>query len=331
MELFSRLPENPLLSAEDVPFGASLVFNPAVIVRDNGYFMCFRADVGEFRPPEPMHSRLGVAVSCDGISWEVTPKPLELLPPAPEIRRLYDPRLVEIDGKTILCTAMDTYHGIQAALFSVRPERRTLAAPQLLHRTLPENRNVVLFPERIDGYYYRLDRPFPMYGRGGAERFDIWISRSPDLRHWGDHRLLWGVEQTPFADLKVGPAAPPILTKEGWLLLYHAVSSQPGKGKNGWEAKWEKRYDVGALLLSRRDPSRVIGAGPGPVMTASAPYERQRAFRKHAPFPTAAPTTGADRLRIYYGAADTSVCGAEASVEQLLSMLRGVSVSHESE
>lgn len=80
---------------------------------------------------------------------------------------------------------------------------------EILSMSLPDDRNMVLFPEKIGEKYVRLERPMPVYSRGGVDRFDTWISRSPDLQYWGDSSLLLAVEQIPFANDKVGPGAPP--------------------------------------------------------------------------------------------------------------------------
>src|SRR5690606_32464015 len=122
----------------------------------------------------------------------------------------------------------------------------------------PDNRNMVLFPEKIGGKYCRLDRPMPVYSRG-KDRFDVWFSDSPDLRYWGNHRLVLGVEQVPFANDKLGPAAPPVRTPQGWLTTFHAVDRDESRGKNGWEKAWKKRYTAGIMLLDLEEPWKVIG------------------------------------------------------------------------
>ena len=89
---------------------------------------------------------------------------------------------------------------------------------EIISATVPDNRNMVLFPEKIGGYYYRLERPFPVYSRGVRDRFDMWISKSPDLKFWGESKMVMAVEHVPFANDKIGPAAPPIKTEKGWLI-----------------------------------------------------------------------------------------------------------------
>ena len=111
---------------------------------------------------------------------------------------------------------------------------------EVLSISAPENRNMALFPEKINGYYTRLERPMPVDGRAWlTPGFDVWMSQSPDLKFWGNSDLVLKREEVPFSNTKIGPAAPPVKTDAGWLTLFHAVEHAPGIGKNGWEDKWE--------------------------------------------------------------------------------------------
>ena len=92
---------------------------------------------------------------------------------------------------------MDTGHGIRGCVAALND---SLDSFELLSVSVPDNRNMVLFPEKIGGLYVRLERPFPVYGRGDIDRFDLWLSQSPDLRFWGEHALVLGVEDVPYAD-----------------------------------------------------------------------------------------------------------------------------------
>ena len=134
----------------------------------------------------------------------------------PEIQRIYDPRLTVLEGRCYLCFAMDTAHGLRGGIAVTEDFEKI----DILSLSVPDNRNMVLFPERINGRYLRLERPFPVYSRNGVDRFDMWISRSPDLRYWGDSQLLLAVEQVPYANDKVGPGAPPIRTSKGGLRYF---------------------------------------------------------------------------------------------------------------
>jgi len=167
---------------------------------------------------------------------------------------------------------------------------------------VPDNRNMVLFPEKINNMYVRLERPFPVYSRG-LDRFDIWISDSLDLKYWGNSHLLMGVEDVPFANDKIGPGAPPIKTEKGWLTLTHAVDIDMNRGKNGWEAFWKKRYCAGLILLDLENPQKIIGKYDEPLLAPEAEYEISGGFRNNVIFPggTILEDSGEVNLKKYGG------------------------------
>jgi beta-1,4-mannooligosaccharide/beta-1,4-mannosyl-N-acetylglucosamine phosphorylase len=308
-----RHPANPILTSADVPYPSTLVFNPGVTRYEGRYVMAFRNDYGREGDTHFDGTNIGLAWSDDGVRWEVAPEPwIELKDD--EIRRAYDPRLTVIDGRCYMCFAVDTRHGVRGGIALTDDLERF----EILSMSVPDNRNMVLFPERIGGRYVRLERPFPVYSRGGIERFDIWVSDSPDLRYWGNSQLLLAVEQVPYANTKLGPAAPPVKTPRGWLTTFHAVDTDPARGKNGWEASWKKRYTTGVVLLDLEDPRRVIGLYEDPLIAPEAPYEVADGFRNNVVFPCGMILEDDGEVKIYYGAADTVICLATADVEDVL-------------
>lgn len=314
--LIRRHDANPILAPKDVPYGPALVFNAGVTKFQGKYVMVFRNDYGDEAEKTLLPSEttnLGLAFSDDGIKWEAAPVPCWSWNDE-EVIRVYDPRLSVIDGRCYMCFAVDTQHGIRGGI-AVTDDFHSF---KVLSLSVPDNRNMVLFPERIKGKYVRLERPFPVYGRGGIDRFDIWISDSPDLRYWGNSRLLLPVEQVPFANDKVGPGAPPVRTEKGWLATFHAVDIDPNRGKNGWEETWKKRYSAGIMLLDLEDPSRIIGMSPSPLLAPEAEYEVSGGFRNHVIFPGGMVLEDSGEVKIYYGAADTVVCMATADVHDLI-------------
>lgn len=314
-----RYPGNPILTAQDVPFEATLVFNAGVTKFQGKYVMIFRNDYGYEQGSRFKGTNLGIAFSGDGIHWEVRRRPFLTREDIrdEEITRIYDPRLTVLDGRCYLCFAVDTRHGVRGGI-GVTEDFEKL---DILSMSLPDDRNMVLFPEKIGGKYVRLERPMPVYSRGG-DRFDTWISQSPDLRYWGDSSLLLAVEQVPFANDKVGPGAPPIRTEKGWLALFHAVDIDRGRGKNGWEDRWQKRYCAGVMLLDADDPSRVIGLSREPLIAPEADYETVEGFRQHVIFPGGMIREPDGEVKIYYGASDTVECMATTSVDELLALCR---------
>jgi len=316
-DVIKRYENNPVLSAGDIPYPATLIFNAGVAKYQGKYVMLFRNDYNYRGGGGAAFegTNMGFAVSDDGIHWEAGSKPCFALEDG-EITRAYDPRLTIIDGRCYLCFAVDTRHGVRGGV-AVTDDFEHF---EILHMTLPDNRNLVLFPEKVGGKYVRLDRPFPVYSRGGVDRFDIWLSRSPDLRYWGDSELVLGVEDVPFANDKLGPAAPPIKVKEGWLTLFHAVDRDNTRGKNGWEDKWQKRYCAGIMLLDSDDPAKVIGMSKLPLLTAEEPYERTEGFRTNVIFPGGMILEDNGQVKIYYGASDTVECLATAHVDDLVAL-----------
>lgn len=311
----NRHPDNPVLAAGDVPYEASLVFNAGIAKFAGRYVMVFRNDVFNTDTRKFERTNLGVAFSADGVRWEAQPKPwLEMKDE--EIQRIYDPRLTVLDGRCYMCFAMDTRHGLRAGI-GVTDDFDSF---EILTLTAPDNRNMVLFPERVGGKYIRLERPFPVYSRGGRDRFDIWLSDSPDLRYWGNSTLVLGVEDLPFANDKIGPGAPPVRTPRGWLTTVHAVDRDDSRGKNGWEPTWKKRYTAGLVLLDLDDPSKVVGLCRDPLLAPEAPYEVHGGFRNNVIFPGGMILEDSGEVKIYYGAADTVECLATAHVDDLISL-----------
>ncbi|HUT33428.1 MAG TPA: glycoside hydrolase family 130 protein [Planctomycetota bacterium] len=313
--IIQRHPTNPVLSARDVPYQATLVFNAGVTKFQGRYVMVFRNDYGTWGEPRFEGTNLGLAFSDDGIRWRVEPKPCFELKDA-EIQRAYDPRLTVLDGRVYMCFAVDTRHGVRGGIAVTDDFERF----EVLSLSVPDNRNMVLFPERIGGKYVRLERPFPVYSRGGGELFDIWLSDSPDLRYWGNSALVLATEQVPFANAKIGPAAPPIKTPKGWLTTFHAVDIDPTRGKNGWEPTWKKRYTAGLMLLDLADPRKVVGLCKQPLLAPEAPYEVDGGFRNNVIFPCGTILEDDGEVKLYYGAADTVICLATARLDALLAL-----------
>ncbi|MBO5105494.1 MAG: glycoside hydrolase family 130 protein [Clostridia bacterium] len=327
--------EKPVLTKDDIPYDATLIFNAGVEKVNGKYVMAFRNDYGtdnEKYVNEKIGFKgtsVGIAFSDDGITnWQVMEVPLIDYQHGKNMRgkddgvadieRLYDPRITVIEGEVYLCLAMDTSHGIRGAIAKVNKD---FTDYEIVSATVPDNRNMVLFPEKIGGYYYRLERPFPVYSRGGKDRFDMWISKSPDLKFWGESKMVMAVEHVPFANDKIGPAAPPIKTEKGWLATFHAVDiEKEGRGQEGWDTWWNKRYTAGIVLLDLEDPSKVIGMSKLPLIAPELPFEADEGFRQNVIFPGGMILEDDGQVKIYYGASDTVECVANADVNDLIAL-----------
>lgn len=314
----TRYAANPVLSAQQVPFPCDLVFNAGVIYHKGQYVMIFRNDYGYIEGSRFEGTNIGLATSADGIDWQVYEKPCFEMKDE-EVLRAYDPRLTVIGDEVYATFAVDTKHGLRGGI----AKTEDYIHYDVISLSVPDNRNMVLFPEKINGMYVRLERPMPVYSRGGRDRFDIWISESPDLVYWGRSELLSGVEDYPFANNKIGPGAPPIKTDKGWLVFTHAVDLDTTRGKNGWENSWQKRYCGCVMLLDLNDPYKVLGIYREPLIAPEAAYETTEGFRTNVIFPTGAVLEPDGTVKIYYGASDTVIALATAHVDDLIALCLG--------
>jgi len=315
-----RHPRNPVLCAEDVPFHATLVFNAGVVKFRGRYVMIFRNDFGDAAAKTLAGNNLGLAFSEDGVRWQVEPRPLYEDASHP-LWKAYDPRLTVLDGRLYLCFALSDTHGTCGGV-AVTDDLKTW---EVLSVSAPDNRNMVIFPERIAGKIVRLERPFAGYLRPG-DRFDIFLSASPDGRYWGETRLVLGTEQVPWVNNKIGPAAPPVRTERGWLAFFHGVDIDKTRTGWGWSGDWTKRYSAGLMLLDLEDPARVIGLSRGPVLVPEPAYAYEaHGYRDYVIFPGGMILEDDGEVKIYYGAADTVECLATARLEDLLGLCEPLS------
>lgn len=308
-----RYKENPILSAKNIPYPSLLVFNAGVVKYQGRYVMIFRNDYGSLQEKKLEGTNLGLAFSDDGLHWQVEPAPCFEWADD-DVLWVNDPRLTIIDSQCYLTFAIIARSGVRGGI-AVTDDFYSF---EIIHTTLPDNRNLALFPEKIGGKFFRLDRPFANYLRAENDRFDIWLSTSLDLTYWGNHKRLLNATDIPFCNEKIGPGPPPVLTKKGWLHVFHSTSITSGRGKNGWEEQWNKIYTAGIMLLDIDDPSNIIGYSKEPLIVPEAPYECQDGFRNNVIFPCGMILEDSGEIKIYYGAADTVECVATANVDDLL-------------
>lgn len=329
-DVFKKYPCNPVVHPAMVPYAATMTFNAGVTKYQGQYVMLLRDECGFTKEQMEAHrdlgapwpsgkTLLGLATSKDGVAWEVRSTPVKIPLDDAGLYGAYDPRLTVIDGVCYICFAVDTKNGIRAGIARTEDFERI----EVLGLSAPDNRNMVLFPERIGGRYVRLERPFPVYGRqGGKEMFDIWCANSPDMKHWGGHQLLLDACDIPFAHGKIGPGAPPVKTPRGWLTTFHAVELC-NEELFSWHGGWHKRYYGGLMLLDLENPSKVIGLCREPVLVPEHDYEL-RGLRGSVIFPGGMILEDSGEVKVYYGAADTVECLATAHVDDLLKLCEPV-------
>ncbi len=299
-ELVRRFVGNPIISADDFPYMVNAVFNPGAVRLESGEtLLLVRVEDRTGR------SHLVVATSDDGYTnWRIEPE--RGLFPTGEFAEFWgveDPRITKIGDEYFIVYTGYSEGGPLVCLATTRDfvtfTRRGIVQP-------PEDKDAALYPEKINGEYLLIHRPAPATQSLGAH---VWISASPDLVHWGRSRFLLSDRRGGWWDAnKIGLGPPPLRTDKGWLICYHGVRTTVGGSI----------YRVGLALCDLDDPTQVIARGNEWVLGPSAPYERSGDVHDVV-FPCGwVLGDNADDLRIYYGAADSTVCVADASVSELL-------------
>jgi len=306
-ELFKRHPKNPILRTSQWPYPVNSVFNAgAVRLRDTGEVLLL-VRVEDRRGI----SHLCAARSPDGIGeWRIDPAPT-LLPNRrerpEEIWGIEDPRVTwieEMERYAVLYTAYSR-GGPGVSLALTRDFRTFEHYGMVMH---PEDKDAALLPRRFGGHWAMIHRPHSTSGPA-----HMWISFSPDLRHWGSHQVLMRAREGGWWDARrIGLSPPPIETPQGWLVIYHGVRITPAGCL----------YRIGLALFDGEDPTRLIRRGDEWVFGPIESYERVGDVHDVV-FPCGSVLDeDGDRLLLYYGGADTCVGVATASLSDLLDWLR---------
>jgi predicted GH43/DUF377 family glycosyl hydrolase len=305
--MFVRHVSNPILTAADWPYAANTVFNPGAVRLANGdTLLLVRVE------DRSGISHLTSARSADGFTdWRVDPVPT--LRPNPELFQeelwgIEDPRITRMPDTEQYAITYTAYsrNGPLVALALTEDfrtfDRRGPIMP-------PDDKDAALFPCRFGGRWALIHRPV---SNAVGAKANIWLSFSPDLKHWGDHMVLLEARDGAYWDAgKIGLSPPPIETSEGWLVIYHGVR-QTASGAI---------YRLGLALLDRDDPGVILRRGEEWVFGPEEPYELMGDV-PNVVFPGGVVVNPAtDELRMYYGAADSSVAVATAKVSELLEWL----------
>ena len=299
--LFQRYQNNPILTAREWPYPANSVFNAGAAKVDGQTLLLVRVE------DRRGISHLTVARSDDGIGgWIVDPQPTLLPSPETHPEELWgieDPRLTWIEERKCWAVTYTAYSpaGPLVSLASTTDFRTFSRLGPVMP---PEDKDAALFPVRFGNRWAMLHRPVATIASTGAH---IWISFSPDLKHWGDHHVLLPARLGGWWDArKIGLSPPPLETSQGWLILYHGVRHTAGGCL----------YRLGLALLDRSDPTQVLRRSEEWVFGPAEPYELEGDV-PGVVFPCGWILEG-DEVRLYYGAADTSIALATAKLSELL-------------
>jgi len=244
-------------------------------------------------------SHLRLARSRDGVNFEVDKDPFLTPQYESEAFGIEDARMVRID---------DTYYINYTAVSKDSYGTSLVRTKNFIHKEYlgmifcPPNKDVCIFPEKINGSYWALHRPYNhSYGKSS-----IWIAESPDLIHWGHHRCLIRPADNGWESEKIGGGAPPIKTDRGWLEIYHGKTLKDGKDF----------YSLMVLLLDLNDPTKVLYRGEKPILMPEEPYETE-GFVPNVVFLNGMVQQG-DELLLYYAACDETTCLARCKISELL-------------
>jgi predicted GH43/DUF377 family glycosyl hydrolase len=286
-----RYEGNPILKPKpENVWESENVFNTAAIYDHGLFHLLYRAMGADGI------SRIGYAVSTDGFNFFRFDRPVFTPKRILEPRGCEDPRIVKIEDRYYMTYTAYSERGVRIGLAStdnfLEWERYRLEWPEM------DNKDAVLFPEKIDGNYVLLHRPMDQ------EPLGIWIAYSDNLTEWyGQREIMAPLGDVSWESDKIGAGAPPIKTDMGWLLIYHSVGE-------------DEVYRMGAAMLSLDDPSKVLYRSSEPILEPEMYYELIGAV------PRVVFACGACAVKneyyIYYGGADRVVCVATVNKDDLI-------------
>jgi len=302
--LFTRHSGNPILSRKDWPYPVNSVFNAGAVVLDDGdtLLLCRVEDRRGL-------SHLCAARSTNGIDgWRIDAQPTLRANPREyheEIWGIEDPRITYVPELKQYAIAYTSYaRGGPGVSLALTQDFRSFERYGVIMP--PEDKDAALLPRRIGGLWAMIHRPVTTLGA------HMWISYSPDLRHWGSHRIMLEARRGGWWDAnKIGLCSPPIETAKGWLTIYHGVR-QTASGSI---------YRLGLALFDLDKPDLCLQRGDSWMFGPEAPYERGGDVNDVV-FPCGQTIgTDGDTIHLYYGAGDSCMAMARGSIRRLLSWL----------
>lgn len=297
--LVKRYEGNPLLTQRNLS-GADAVFNAGAVKFNDTYILLVSVSI----PGKAGNGRaIHIAESKNGINFAIRETPFIAPGQGGSFTEfdydICDPRVTPLEG-TYYVTYPAHLPGVGVVGIMGRTddfvnfERISIAA-------MPWNRVPVLFPEKINGMFWRLDRPM------SEDNGTLWTSQSLDLEFWGRHKLLARAGRQVWNSMKLGPSGVPIKTSKGWLVIYHAVA---GGGMSS------PIYHQAAMLLKLEDPSVILAKPDEYILAPTEDYER------HGRVPNVVFSCGHvvepdGTVKLYYAGADTCICLATFNAEEM--------------
>lgn len=322
----SKYPGNPILTGTgEGDWERIATLNPGAYAENGVVYLFYRASAEE----DEYRIYIGLAESRDGFHFErVSDRPI--LSPGEEQSFdggcVEDARVVKLDGfyyMTYACRvwppglhfsgrvnpnprwqSLDYLGNISRTALARSKDLRNWEKLGPITRDDVDDRDGILFPEKVGGRYVMLHRPMSWYGDPyPCPVPSIWMTYSDDLLHWyGEHLVAQPVED--WESEKIGGSTPPIATDEGWLTLYHGVGPKAST------------YRVGVMMLDREEPRKVIARAPDFILEPEADFELH-GIVPNVVFPCGNVVLD-DELFVYYGGADKVCCVATCKLKDLI-------------
>jgi len=303
--ILTRCEANPVIDVKDYP-GVAQLYNPSAVkfgdeiivlvsVVEHAATQGYGRDVGQTRIAR---SKDGIHFTLSDENFIYAPKDL---PGAELYHHFIDNRVTKIDDTYYIVTpVMVKGYQTPVGMLGKTKDFKTYEPIDII--TAPKNRGASLFPEKINGKYYKLDRP-----GGGNDVCDIWLSASEDLVHWGEFKPLLAPGYRFWNVNKIGPT-PPIKTSKGWLDIIHGVFTPAGG----------RTYYLGAILLDLNEPWKIIGKTNSYILAPEMQYEQHGNCDNTVFACGAIGDEATDELTLYYGACDKYICMAKGSLSEMV-------------
>ncbi len=294
-DIVHRWEGNPVISPEDVPFRIADICNAGVVKVEDEYVLLITI--------QGLHGFYSIhtARSRDGYHFEFEDEPLmgpsgESPDPACDEEGVLDARITPLDGSFYVVYNAVSRNGFRLGL-AQSDDFRTIRRLGIISE--PDAKGGALFPEKINGKFARLERPW----EGGS----IWISYSEDLVYWGESQFVMGPRGGYWDLNRVGAATPPMRIDQGWFFLYYGIK----------ETSAGPLFRLGAAILDHENPRKVAGRTNVPILSPRTPLERLGDV-PNLVFSCGALIEPNNEVKVYYGAANSCICLGVTSVEEIV-------------
>ncbi|MGD8501469.1 MAG: glycoside hydrolase family 130 protein [Phycisphaerales bacterium] len=294
-DVIRRYQDNPLIKIEELPWACSDVWNAGVVRFRGEYLLLLTVETLEGL------GSIYLARGTDGYDFSVEPEPFMTASKSEPFARyetfgIRDARIAEIDATYYITYVADSESGERIGLARTN-DFQSVERIQLISE--PDTKNGAMFSRKIEQRYAMLERP----SAGGS----IWLSYSDDLKHWGSSTIVLTPRSGYWDSDRIGPASPPIEIDQGWLLIYYGEK----------DTSTGPLVRLGAAILNRNDPSRVLARSNIPILTPREKYERIGDIG-NVVFSCGALLEDGNQIRVYYGASDSCICLGIGTLDDII-------------